>query len=190
VAGFVRALEVEGQVDARGKEVLLAGAGGSARAVVVALIDAGAARVRIIGRTLERAVRLAGSLREAETKTELDVLADTRENWAKAAAIADVLVNCTPLGMAGGGEEDRSPISAELIRPEMLVYDLVYRPIETPLLRDARARGARALGGLPMLVYQGAASFKIWTHREAPIDVMMAAAREALGVAEPEAETA
>lgn len=67
-----------------------------------------------------------------------------------------------------------------LIRPEMLVFDLIYRPLETRLLRDARASGACVLGGLPMLVYQGAASFKIWTGQEAPIDIMLDAARKVL----------
>ena len=62
----------------------------------------------------------------------------------------------------------------------MFVYDLVYLPAETPLLTAARQRGARTLGGLPMLVYQGAASLNLWTGREAPVDIMFEAAREAL----------
>jgi shikimate dehydrogenase len=63
----------------------------------------------------------------------------------------------------------------------MLVYDLIYLPSETPLLAAAKARGARVVGGLPMLIYQGAASFQLWTGREAPIEVMFDAARGALG---------
>ena len=85
-------------------------------------------------------------------------------------------------GFAAGPEEDRSAVPADVSRPERLVYDLVYRPTDTCLLRDARSRGARTLGGLPMLIYQGAASFKIWTGRDAPVDVMFAAGRQALGV--------
>jgi shikimate dehydrogenase len=64
----------------------------------------------------------------------------------------------------------------------MLVYDLVYVPAETPLMKAAKAAGARVLGGLPMLIYQGAASLKLWTGREAPIDIMLKAAGEALGL--------
>lgn len=184
VEGFLRALEVEAGVTPRGRRVLVAGAGGAARAVVVALIEGGAEQVRVINRDLQRAVRLAGTLRMLESDTDLDVLADTPENWAKGAAEADTLVNCTSLGMAGSSEEERSPIPARLIHPDMLVYDLVYRPTETPLLRDAKERGAKTIGGLPMLIYQGAASFKIWTGEDPPIDVMTAAAREALGVGE------
>jgi shikimate dehydrogenase len=70
----------------------------------------------------------------------------------------------------------------------MLVYDLVYLPAETTLMTEAVARGARALGGLPMLIYQGAVSFHLWTGREAPVDVMFEAAREALSVTEGGAE--
>ncbi|MGB2584182.1 MAG: shikimate dehydrogenase, partial [Dehalococcoidia bacterium] len=62
-----------------------------------------------------------------------------------------------------------------------LVYDVVYNPIETPLLADAKRAGASTLGGLAMLVYQGAVSFELWTGREAPVDIMMTVAREALG---------
>lgn len=184
VEGFLRGLaDADGRTP-RGQRVLIAGAGGAARAVVVALIEGRARHVRIINRGLERAVRLVGTLRDSAPSTELDVLADTPENWAKAASEADILVNCTSLGMAGSGQEDRSPISAELIRPDMLVYDLVYRPTETLLLREARERGAQTIGGLPMLIYQGAASFKVWTRRAPPIEVMMEAARKALGLQE------
>jgi shikimate dehydrogenase len=93
---------------------------------------------------------------------------------------ADLLVNCTSLGAAGTPDEDRSPVPSDLIRSQTLVYDLVYWPSETRLMRDAQAAGARTIGGLPMLICQGAASFKIWTGREAPIDIMFAAAEAAL----------
>jgi shikimate dehydrogenase len=82
--------------------------------------------------------------------------------------------------MTGGPGPDETPISAELIPPDALVCDLVYNPRETPLLREAASAGARSLGGLPMLVYQGAASFEIWTGVAAPAQVMFAAAEAAL----------
>ena len=75
-----------------------------------------------------------------------------------------------------------SPISAAHIPSHALVFDLVYNPPETPLLRDAARAGAATLGGLPMLVYQGAASFELWTGKAALVDLMMRAATEALGV--------
>jgi shikimate dehydrogenase len=102
------------------------------------------------------------------------------DNPAKVMENAALLINCTPLGTAGTPEEQLSPVPAAGFHPEMLVCDLVYRPTVTPLLRDAESRGARTLGGLPMLVYQGAASLKLWLGRDAPVDVMFSAARDAL----------
>lgn len=182
VEGFLRALSEDGGFDARGRHAAVAGAGGAARAVVVALCEAGAASVAVLNRTPDRAQRLIDDLRPYAGRTALEALDASPESWAKVAGRAELLVNCTSLGSAGP-EEDRSAVPADVIRPEMLVYDLVYRPTETRLLREARSRGARTLGGLPMLIYQGAASFKIWTGKDAPTDVMMAAARKVLGVA-------
>ena len=181
VEGFLRALREDGGFDSRGKHVAVAGAGGAARAVVVALSEAGAASITVLNRTPPRARRLIDDLRPYAGRTALEAFDASPESWAKVAARVELLVNCTSLGSAGPNE-DRSAVPTDVIRPEMLVYDLVYRPTETRLLRDSGSRGARTLGGLPMLVYQGAASFKIWTGRDAPIDVMMSAAREALGV--------
>jgi shikimate 5-dehydrogenase len=98
-----------------------------------------------------------------------------------AVSACDLLVNCSPVGMKHGAMEGQSPLSAGLVPKGALVYDLVYNPAETRLLRDARAAGARTLGGLAMLVYQGAAAFEMWTGHPAPIDIMMQAAKEALG---------
>jgi shikimate dehydrogenase len=83
--------------------------------------------------------------------------------------------------MRGSPEDGRTPPIEALLQPGVLVCDLVYNPLETPLLRLAKQKGAKTLGGLGMLVYQGAAAFTLWTGREAPIGVMYAAAREALG---------
>ena len=82
--------------------------------------------------------------------------------------------------MHGGVGQKETPIRAELIPSEALVCDLVYNPMETPLLIEAATAGARTLGGLPMLVYQGAASFELWTAQKAPITVMFEAAGRAL----------
>ena len=91
-----------------------------------------------------------------------------------------MIVNCTTLGMLHGPGEGSSPITRELIPARAFVYDLVYNPPETPLLREAAAAGASGLGGLHMLIYQGAASFEIWTGKKAPVDRMLEAARAAL----------
>jgi shikimate dehydrogenase len=179
VEGFLRALREDAGFDPRGSRAVIAGAGGAARAVVVALADAGVFSVTVVARTVARAERLIADLASGE-QVELSARADTPEAWPEAAAAADLLVNCTPLGTSGTRDADRSPVPIEVIRPNMLVYDLVYRPAETPLLRDAASRGARVLGGLPMLICQGAASFKIWTGRDAPVDIMLRAAQAEL----------
>ena len=82
--------------------------------------------------------------------------------------------------MKGSPGEGQSPLVSSLIPKDALVYDLVYNPSETPLMRMAKEAGASTIGGLPMLVYQGAASFKLWVDREAPVDIMLSVARQAL----------
>jgi shikimate dehydrogenase len=179
VEGFRRALRDDASFDPRGCHAVIGGAGGAARAVVVALIEANADSVAVLNRSAERGQQLVDDLAPHAGATWLEALPAAPGSWAKMAPRAELLVNCTSVGMEGASE-DESPVPAGLIRPEMLVFDLVYRPTETRLMRDARACGARVLGGLPMLVYQGAASFKVWTGRDAPIDIMLDAARKAL----------
>jgi shikimate dehydrogenase len=182
VKGFLRALRDDAGFDPRDCHAVIAGAGGAARAVVVALIEAGAASIAVVNRSAERAQRLVDDLSPLAGGTWLEALPAAPGSWAKMAPRAQLLVNCTSVGMAGASP-DESPVPPGLIRPETLVFDLVYCPLETQLLREAHSIGARTLGGLPMLVYQGAASFKIWTAREAPLDIMLDAARKALAEA-------
>lgn len=179
VSGFIHALRDDGGFEPHGRRAVVAGAGGSARAVVAGLLDAGAAAVTVINRTLSRANRLVEDLRPLTPTSELRALPEVYASWAAVMGACDLLVNCTSAGSAG--LEKESPVPFDLIRPGMLVYDLVYDPPETPLTAAARKRGARVLGGLPMLVYQGAASFELWTGQGAPLDVMFYAAHEAIG---------
>jgi shikimate dehydrogenase len=90
------------------------------------------------------------------------------------------VVNCTSVGMKHSVTEGQSPLSAELIPKQALIYDVVYNPIETPLLTDAKKVGARTLSGLRMLVYQGAAAFELWTGIEAPVGIMFKEAKRGL----------
>ncbi len=186
VEGFRRGLRDDAGFDPEGKRAVIAGAGGAARAVVVALAEARARSVVIINRTFTRAARLAEEMTPLAGETELHALPDIYLSWTDSLSRADLLVNCTPTGQASAGpsadEEEDSPVPFDAIRPGLLVYDLVYIPAETPLMKAAKAAGARVLGGLPMLIYQGAASLKLWTGREAPVDIMLKAAREALGL--------
>jgi shikimate dehydrogenase len=185
VEGFLRGLRDDGGFDSAGKKALVAGAGGAARAVVVALIEARASAVTVINRTYGRASRLIEDLRPHASSTSLHALPDIYASWASSVVGCELLVNCTPAGSVrqSGGEEEDPAVPTDVLHSGMLVYDLIYLPAETPLLSAARGRGCKVLGGLPMLVYQGAASFKMWTGREAPVAVMFEAARSTLGLA-------
>ena len=178
VSGFIRALRDDGGFQPERRRVVIAGAGGAARAVATGCLEAGVAAVTVINRTLSRANRLVDDLRAFATASELRALPEMYASWAAVMGSCDLLVNCTSAGSAGFEKE--SPAPFDLIRPSMLVYDLIYDPTETALMAAASKRGARVLGGLPMLVYQGAASFELWTQQEAPLAVMFEAARAAV----------
>jgi shikimate dehydrogenase len=165
-AGFLASLSEEGFKPA-GRVCAVLGAGGAARAVVHALAGAGAADIVVINRTparAEAAAALAG--------------ATGRVGMAADVTGADLIVNATPLGLAGSQD---LPVDPELLREGQLVVDLVPNPAVTPLMRAAELRGAGVAGGLGMLVHQGALAFELWTGRPAPLAVMRAAAQRALG---------
>ncbi len=172
--GFMRALRDEG-IEVDGRSVLLVGAGGAARAVGVALCEAGAV-VSVTSRRATHADALAGltGRRDVAGTTAGTVDWDARDAGARA---ADIVVNATPVGMLG---DTALPISASALRPEHVVVDLVYQPLETPLLAAAQAAGARAVDGLGMLVQQAALAFEQWTGLPAPVPVMRAAAATAI----------
>jgi shikimate dehydrogenase len=153
--GAVRALERETELP--GRRAVVLGAGGTARAVVYGLLQRGA-RVTVLGRAGERASALAAEL-GAEGGGPLAALARTPH---------DVLVNATPVGL----REDASPVPAEWIGKDAVVLDAVYDPEETRLLREARGRGARAVPGKWMLVYQALEQLRLWTGREAPAELL------------------
>ncbi len=177
--GFLQALRERGQYEPAGKRVVLLGAGGAARAVALGLAWAGVAALAIFNRTFERANALAGAVRSLVPGCSVEALPWEKPLLRDRLAGADLLVNATPIGMRHG--QAGSPLPATLIPSGAMVYDLVYNPAETQLLRDAARAGARTLNGLPMLVYQGVAAFEIWTGQRPPIGLMMQRAAEALG---------
>ena len=180
--GFLRALRESGGLEPAGQRALILGAGGSARGVVQALLRAGVARLDIANRTLARAESLAELAAAAAVPAAAIPLEPAPESalLADAATSANLIVNCTSLGMRHGPDETASPLAAAQIPSTALVYDLVYNPMRTPLLRAAEQAGAPTLGGISMLVYQGAASFELWLERPAPVSVMMDAALDAM----------
>jgi shikimate dehydrogenase len=167
--GFLAALGEEG-VEVAGRTVLVLGAGGAARAVVQALGRAGS-EVVVAARRPE-AADAAALLAPGARAVALPVAGEE-------VSAATLVVNATPLGMAG----EAPPLDPGLLGPSQAVIDLVY--IDTPLLAAARARGARATGGLGMLVHQAALSFTAWTGLEAPLPAMKAAAEAALSAPRP-----
>jgi shikimate dehydrogenase len=180
--GFLRSLREAG-FEPAGKQVLLLGNGGAARAVAHGLIEVGVARLTVAGRSPERVDAFAGSLKQPQ---EVEVRTTTLDHadLASACRDADLIVNSTTLGMRHGEGEGQSPLLPDLIAPGVFVYDLVYNPIETPLLTAARKAGARPIGGLDMLVYQAVEAVRLWTGLEAPADLMREAALRTLAARE------
>ncbi len=170
--GFVATLKKEARFDPAGKHFYLAGAGGAARGIAFGLADA-AAYVTIANRSSERARRLADDVRAVNADVEAVEPGGDLSDY-------DCVVNCTSVGMEGGPDPAGIPFDVAGLRPGALVIDIVYAPEETPLLRAARGRGLETLGGLPMLIYQGALAFELWTGVSAPVEVMFDAARQAL----------
>lgn len=160
-AGLLAALEAKHRWQAAGKQILLAGAGGAARGVAVAMALQGAAKICIANRSLEKAEQLAAQIASlSETETEaipLQALQDPALYQQYG-----TVVNTTSLGMSPH-VDNRIPVNIEALRPEHLVVDLIYNPLETKLLRLAREQGAQTASGLGMFLYQGVLAFEAWT---------------------------
>lgn len=165
--GFLDSLAEEG-VDCRGTRTLVLGGGGAARAVVVALVRAGA-EVVVGARDPSRASR-AGALAGGGAVLSLGEAERSLAEFA-------LVVQATSVGMAG----EEAVLDASRLGPGQVAIDLVYHPADTRFLLAAKEAGARTVGGIGMLVHQAAHSFRIWTGHEAPLAVMWTAARDALG---------
>ncbi|MCX6672566.1 MAG: shikimate dehydrogenase [Methanothrix sp.] len=163
--GALLALQDAG-VKIRGKNVLIVGAGGAARAIAYTLVQEGA-EIAIANRNIKRALDLA-----AQVGARGFCLCDL----GRLVPQADIIINCTSVGMREG---DARLLEGRLLQSHQAVFDIVYNR-ETELLKDARAAGAVAVDGVMMLVYQGAKALQIWTGKKAPVDVMERAVREAM----------
>jgi shikimate dehydrogenase len=166
--GFLAALRRATGLDVADKRCLVLGAGGAARAVTLALADAGAAEVVVVNRTAARAettAALAGKVGRVGSGADM--------------ARAELIVQATPVGMTGvgGSTSDALAFDPGVLHSGQVVADLVYYPLETPLLRAAKERGATPVGGLGMLVHQAALALEGWTGLEVPVDTMWAAAQ-------------
>jgi len=171
--GFLQAM-LERGVEPKGKNIAVMGAGGASRAVSFILADRGAELV-ILNRLLELdwAVDLARKISQAFGKN-VDALELNTDNLAKTLENTDILVNATSVGMSP--DIDETPVPSGLLKPDLTVYDIIYNPVKTRLLKDAEAAGAVTISGVDMLVWQGVQAFEKWTGLTPPFDVMKAEA--------------
>jgi shikimate dehydrogenase len=176
--GLVDAMVSAGH-DPAGARVLIVGAGGAARSIVEAMTRRGARAVTVANRTLSRAEECAACAVADASVSAID-LADVGDRVAE----VDIVVNTTSVGMAGTDHEGALVVPAAALRPEHLVVDIVYHPLQTPLLLAADAAGAATLDGLAMLVHQAVRQQMLWTSQMPPAPVLRAAALGALGLAD------
>lgn len=167
--GFLAALRSQG-FDPASAEAVVLGAGGSARAILTALVRKGAT-VALSNRTGDRATELAREFNEKVGHSAIRTVAWEPNALRDAIQTAKLLVNTTSLGMSPKTEE-MPPVPAEAFHSSLFVYDLIYNPLETRLLREARALGSRGTHGAGMLAHQGALALSMWTGKSAPADLM------------------
>ncbi len=167
--GTLRAF-AEAGIPLKGKRVLFVGAGGAVRSVAFAMaMQAQCSRITILGRTPSRVEALTADL-VAKTRAIVES-GNLSGDLAEAMAAHDVIVNGTPLGMYPHGEND-TPIPSKLLSRDHVVFDMVYRPLRTRLIKEAEEIGCRTLLGIEMLIHQAALQFETWTGVAAPVDVM------------------
>ncbi|MCI6994161.1 shikimate dehydrogenase [uncultured Methanobrevibacter sp.] len=175
--GAVRAIEEV--ISIKDKNVVIAGAGGASRAISFYLAKYGADSITILNRNVDRAISLAGDV--LDSGLIADVQADSISEINNYLSDADILVDTTPMGMHP--HVDDEPIArAEDMHEDLVVFDAVYNPNETVLIKEAIKAGAKPVYGIKMLLYQGAESFKIWTGVDAPVDEMEKALRQTLNL--------
>lgn len=164
--GFIRSLKENAGFDPKRKVFLLMGSGGAARAIGFSLALSAARKIMFYDVQAAKAAKLARDIRR---KTGADAQTLTPDSLALGAAAADCLINATPLGLK---KKDPLPLSKEWISRRHFVFDCVYNPVETALLKAVKERGARGLPGIGMLLYQGVIAFEIWTGVQAPVQTM------------------
>ncbi|MFQ6050226.1 MAG: shikimate dehydrogenase [Candidatus Hydrothermarchaeota archaeon] len=166
--GAIKALK-DGNIEVKGKKVMLLGAGGAARSIAFQLVFEGCSDLLILNRTKERGDKLAREIMEKadfsckSMKLDQKILSEYIHD-------VDILINSTSLGMYPNVNE--SPVPKEILHDELVVFDIVYNPLKTKLLKEAEEMGAKTIDGLGMLVHQGAESLRIWLDIDPPIDLM------------------
>jgi shikimate dehydrogenase len=168
-AGLVRSLEEEANISVKEKQVYIIGCGGAARAIAMTLAFHGVQKIFLKNRTMAKAQELADKI-NTKIRPCTTVVGASLKDQEEAIAASHVLINATNLGMHP--DEDVLPIDEALIMPHLIVVDIVYNPLMTRLLRTAKDKGCSIVPGLGMLIYQGAAAFKLFTGLEPLVDEM------------------
>lgn len=180
--GAVKAIEEV--ISVKNKNVVIAGAGGAAKAVASTIANSGINNLVIINRNFKKAENLANSINMNLKELgviDCNVSSENLANLANELNNADILIDTTPLGM--NPNINQKPIAtADMMHEDLVVNDIVYTPLETTLLKEAKIANAKTISGIKMLLYQGAESFKIWTGVEAPVDIMEKSLLNSLGL--------
>lgn len=175
VVGFKNSL-IENNIETIGKKAVIVGAGGVARAAAFALSSENIQDLVILNRTGEKAEELAKWIKEKlKIKTKSGILNDIEKELQN----ADILINCTPVGMKGTLEK-KSIVPPKNLRSDLIVIDMVYNPIITKLIKDAKKNGAKTIDGSRMFLHQGIAAFELLTNHKPSINTMENALTEAL----------
>lgn len=179
--GFLKSLKIDAQEEAKGKNIIILGAGGAARAIAIQMALEEAKSITIANRTAERGMELAGYINsrgKGQRAKDINAISLDDSKLVEYFREADIIINTTSVGMK---DNDTPLFPYNYISDRHLVCDIVYKPIETKLLKEASVRGARILNGLGMLIYQGSLSFKIWTGHEMPVEIVRKVLIDELG---------
>ncbi len=178
--GYLMSLKRDTGFSPAGKSAVVLGAGGASRAVSLGLLKNGARRLVIVNRTLERASSLAKEFKGRFEGVDIEAVELVGDAVGPYLEDADLLVNTTSMGMEGGPALTEELVPLKRLKSGAIVSDIVYRPLDTDLIRRAQKEGFMVHKGLGMLVCQGALSFELWTGRKAPVEVMEKACMEEL----------
>lgn len=168
--GYVRSLKEEAIASLAGKRIVVIGAGGAARGIIYALLQEQPAQITVVNRTVDKAEQLAAALGGYAKNGAAVLDARSTDSLQALCGEAELVINTTSVGMFPN--VDASPLDASWLQPGAVASDLIYNPLQTKFLLDAKQRGCITHGGLGMFINQGAYAFEYWTGKPAPVAAM------------------
>lgn len=175
--GFLVSLKKELKVIPKNKSIFILGSGGAAKALVYVLASEGAKSITLVDVMNEKAKELALKANKEFPRCQMRSIPYLGSRIDEEALNADILINATPVGMK---KDDPRIVSPDALHKDLVVCDLIYNPVETKLLKEAKKRGLKATNGIGMLLYQGALSFELFTGKKAPISVMLTSLKKVI----------